>query len=149
VTPASLFVAPVLVRLGHKLLTPEVLRWTFLFLGSVVFSFFFFGHTHDLTVPAVAPPQRRALQWLDTHTPQNAIILVDPGRTRYDGYRIYFFTKRRVTEHPASADFHLSSFPYPQTSAWRLSVEFDGIYVYKRGGGDDRRELSPVSENFI
>ena len=138
VTPASLLVAPVLTRLGNKLLAPEMLRWTFLFFASVAFSFFFFGHTHDLTVPAVSPQQRSALQWIETHTPQNAIILVDPGRTRYDGYRIYFFTKRRVTELSTSADFHLSLLPDPESSAWRLSVEFDGIYIYKRRGGDDR-----------
>jgi hypothetical protein len=138
VTPASLIVAPIVTRLGSKLPVSELGRWAFLFLSSIVFSYTFFGHTHDLTVPAVPPQQRDAFQWIDAHTPKDAIILVNPNRTYYDGVRIYFFTKRRTTGLPASADYHLSYHSKPLSSAWRLSVEFDGIYVYTRRSGGDR-----------
>jgi hypothetical protein len=138
VTPASLFIAPIVARLGSKPLAKEIGKWMFLFLLSVAFSYTFFGHTHDLIVPAVSPHMRNALEWIDTHTPQDAIILVNPNRTYYDGVRIYFFSKRRVTELPASADVHLSPHSSPVSSAWRLSAEFDGIYVYRRRGVDDR-----------
>lgn len=138
VTPASLFVAPIVARFGRKLLALEMGRWAFLFLSSIVFSYAFFGHTHDLTVPAVPSQLRNALQWIDTHTPQDAIILVNPNRTYYDGVKIYFLTKRRVTELSTSADVHLSHHSLPVSSAWRLSAEFDGIYVYKRRSVDNR-----------
>ncbi len=140
VTPASLLIVSVMTRLRIKLLTPEMGKWAFLFLCSIVFSYTFFGHTHDLTVPAVPPQLRNALQWIETHFPQDAIVLVNPGRTNYDGVRIYFFTKRRVTELPTSADVHLSYHHSPVSAAWRLSAEFDGIYVYERKVIDARLE---------
>jgi hypothetical protein len=139
VTPASLIVAPFVVHLGRKLLTPMMMvKCIIFFITSVTSSYTFFGHTHDLTVPAISPQMRDALKWIDTHTPQDAIVLVNPYRTPYDGVRIYFFTNRRVTEVPASADFHLSLHPSPESSAWPLSVEFNGIFIYKRRGVDDR-----------
>jgi asparagine N-glycosylation enzyme membrane subunit Stt3 len=138
VTPASLIVAPIVARFGSKLPAPEMGRWALLFLFSIIFSYAFFGHTHDLTVPAVSPQLHNAMQWIDAHTPQDAITLVNPKRTYYDGVRIYFFTKRHVTELSASADVHLSYHSKPASSAWRLSVEFDGIYVYTRRSGDGR-----------
>ena len=132
VTPASLFVAPLLDRRGNKPLAPEIAKWTILFLLSIFFSYTYFGHKHDLTIPAVSPQLRNALQWIETHTAKDTIILVNQGRTYYDGVRIYFFTKRRVTEVPASANVHLSYHSSPISSAWRLSAEFDGIHIYKR-----------------
>jgi hypothetical protein len=139
VTPASLIVAPFIVHYGRKLLAPKmIVKCTIFFITSVSLSYAFFGHTHDLTVPAISPQMRDALKWIDLNTPQDAIVLVNPNRVPYDGVRIYFFTNRRITEVPASADFHLSLHTSPESPAWSLSAEFNGIFIYKRKGVDDQ-----------
>jgi hypothetical protein len=130
--PASILISTLIDRYITNISKIKLINAVLLLIISLFLSFNFFGHKHDLQYPSVSIAFKDALFWIRNFTPENSIISVNPGRTLYDGVKIYFLTRRRVTENLTCSSFHFSHKKNDLIENWNLIKIFDDIYIYER-----------------
>ena len=130
--PASILISTLIDQNITDFSKIKFINVALLLLISICLSFIFFGHRHDLQYPSVSVAFKDAVLWIKNFTPENSIISVNPGRTLYDGVKIYYLTRRRVTENLAYSNFHFSNKKNASIENWNLIEIFDDIYIYER-----------------